>query len=413
MKILGIIAEYDPFHRGHERHLLLAREAVRPDYTYVVLSGCFKQRGEPAMLSPYDRAECALSAGADAVFALPTAWTVRDAEHYALGAVSLVKNLGATHLAFGAETADFSLLRAAAEEMENPSAAFQTALKDYLAEGNGYPRALSRAIGRVNPEAAEATGQPNSILAICYLRAIKRLGGGLIPVLIPRNGAYHAEQIEETAPSASAIRAALERGDYAGTWKAVPEISKTLLQRAFLSGNRPRADRLEALVFSRLRTMSREELRRLPDLSEGIEDRILHAARETRSLEELLENASGRRYSRARIQRICTWAVLGGTAEGMKHLFLPERAVLLGLRDDPKMTSLWKEKKQLITARWQDPADLQAWKIWGFCSGRKDTLPWTERVRKAGVKDGSSILSRQQNGLPEAEEMERDTVGCG
>ena len=117
MRILGIIAEYDPFHRGHERHLRLAREAVQPDFVYVALSGCIRQRGEPALLSPYDRARCALDAGADAVFAMPAEWTIRDAEHYALGGVALLKRLGATHLAFGAETPDPGKLREIAEKL--------------------------------------------------------------------------------------------------------------------------------------------------------------------------------------------------------------------------------------------------------------------------------------------------------
>ena len=120
MRVLGIVAEYDPFHLGHARHLRLAREAVRPDAVLIALSPCIKQRGELSLLSPHDRAACALSEGADAVFALPVLWTVRDAEHYALGAVSLLAGLGATHLAFGAETDDLSLLRRTAELLENP-----------------------------------------------------------------------------------------------------------------------------------------------------------------------------------------------------------------------------------------------------------------------------------------------------
>ena len=88
MKILGVIAEYDPFHNGHLYHLSEAIRLAEPDLTFVALSPCLKQRGELSLLSPSDRAFCALSAGADAVFSLPVCWTVRDAEHYALGAVS-------------------------------------------------------------------------------------------------------------------------------------------------------------------------------------------------------------------------------------------------------------------------------------------------------------------------------------
>ena len=101
MKVLGIVAEYDPFHNGHLHHIVEAKKKICPDLTYIVLSPCVKQRGELSLLSPVDRARCALQAGADAVFSLPVLWTVRDAEHYALGAVSLLSGLGVTHLAFG------------------------------------------------------------------------------------------------------------------------------------------------------------------------------------------------------------------------------------------------------------------------------------------------------------------------
>ena len=133
MKILGIVAEYDPFHRGHLYHITEAKRLLSPDLVFVVLSPCVKQRGELSLLSPSDRARCALEAGADAVFSLPAAWTVRDAEHYALGAVSLLARLGATHLAFGAETPDEALLGRAADLLESPPPAFEAALKETAA----------------------------------------------------------------------------------------------------------------------------------------------------------------------------------------------------------------------------------------------------------------------------------------
>ena len=104
MAVLGIVAEYDPLHNGHLYHLSEAKSLVKPDLTYVVLSPCIKQRGDLPLLSPLDRARLALEAGADAVFALPVLWTVRDAEHYALGAVSLLASLGVTHLVCGMAT---------------------------------------------------------------------------------------------------------------------------------------------------------------------------------------------------------------------------------------------------------------------------------------------------------------------
>ena len=175
MTILGIVAEYDPFHNGHLYHMAEAQKTVRPDLTYTVLSPCLKQRGDFALLPPTDRAGLALEAGADAVFALPVLWTVRDAEHYALGAVSLLSRLGVTHLAFGAETDDLPLLRRVAELLESPSTVFERILKDLLSRGVGYPAALSAAVGKALPRAADLLSHPNNVLAVCYLRAILRL----------------------------------------------------------------------------------------------------------------------------------------------------------------------------------------------------------------------------------------------
>lgn len=381
MRILGITAEYDPFHRGHGKHLREAAEKARPDLTCAVISGCFKQRGEPALLSPYDRAACALAAGADAVFALPAAWTVRDAEHYALGAVSLLKKIGATHLAFGAETEDLSALRAAAEMLEDPPEKLRTVLRAALAQGEGYPAALSAAIASVRPGLAGLTDAPNNTLAVCYLRAILRLGGGMEPILIPREGSYHAHGVDPEAPSASAIRGALERGDYLRAREALPEASAEIIREAFLSGRRARAERYDLMLIRRLREMTEAEYAGLPDLSEGLEYRIRSAAKRAGSLRELTDLASSRRIPRARIRRICAWAMLGMTAERLEAEPLPERAVLLGLREGAARAEGWKE---LVTARWTDPADLRAWGIWAQCAGLPDTLPWTEQVRHGG-----------------------------
>lgn len=381
MKILGIIAEYDPFHNGHLRHIRLAREAVQPDFIYIALSGCLKQRGEAALLSPYERARCALLAGADAVFALPAAWTVRDAEHYAMGAVSLLSRLGVTHLAFGAETEDPALLREAAEKLEYPEEAFRDRLRQLLGSGMGYPQAMSRALAAEKAAYGEILEKPNNILAVCYLRALMRLKAEIAPVPVLRRGGYHATRIDREEPSASALRGALGRGAYFfGVWEAMPACSREGLTRALLAGSVPRRERIDAMALARLRSMSREELRQVPDVSEGLEDRIQKAAARADSLEELLEAVSGKRYPKARISRICAWALLGTEKNALEAMPLPEKAVLLGLRNRPEMTALWREKQPLVTTDFTEETDLRAWKLWGLWAGFPDTLPHTEKV---------------------------------
>ena len=128
--------------------------------------------------------------------------------------------------------------------------------------------------------------------------------------------------------------------------------------------------------------MTPEEIRLLPDTGEGLERRIREAAGRARSREELLDAASTRRYTRARISRICAWSLLGRTGAELESCPLPKEAVLLGLREHPGMTALWRGDGIRVTGKWSEETDLRAWEIRGVLTGDKDTLPWKERVRK-------------------------------
>ena len=386
MNILGIVAEYDPFHSGHLRHISEAKKAVSPDLTYVVLSPCFKQRGDLSLLSPADRARLALEAGADAVFCLPVLWTVRDAEHYALGAVSLLSGLGTTHLAFGAETADLPLLMRTADMLEDPEPSFRTALKAALSEGVGYPAALSDALTASLPQSSGLLSRPNNTLAVCYLRALRRLGLKISPVVVERRGSYHAKEIDPLSPSASALRDSLMRGNYDPAYMAVPGFTAGILRRRFLAGTIPDDRVADALLLSRLRSMNMESLRCLPDLSEGMENALAAAAVSACSRKELIGKLTTRRYPAARISRLCAGVMLGLTQEMTDHAPLPQNALLLGLRKNPEMTAGWKDLQIPVIpsfAEWKEsahPSDLSAWHIWAMCCRLPDTLPFSEKI---------------------------------
>lgn len=386
MKVLGIVAEYDPFHNGHLHHIVEAKKKICPDLTYIVLSPCVKQRGELSLLSPVDRARCALQAGADAVFSLPVLWTVRDAEHYALGAVSLLSGLGVTHLAFGAETADIGLLRQAAALLESPVPLFQDVLRKKLAAGAGYPAALSAALSAALPAAAGILDSPNNILAVCYLRALIRLGHSMEAVAIPRSGNYHAAGINPSAPSASALRENICRGNYAGVFQAVPEWTAGLLRQRFLEKRIPLDVVLDTLLISRLRSMDTDGFSSLPDLSEGMENRLREAARAAVSRSSLIADVSGRRYPAARISRLCACALLGITREIIAGAPLPQAALLLGFRNRPEMTAQWKSLPIPVVSsftEWKNaahPSDLAAWHLWALCCCLPDTLPFSEKL---------------------------------
>ena len=385
MAVLGIVAEYDPFHNGHLRHLRSAVSVVAPSAVLVALSGPFKQRGDPSLLSPFARAEAVLESGADAVFALPVCWTVRDAEHYALGAVSLLSSLGATHLAFGAETSDLSLLEKTASLLENPPPAMEKAVRVSLSGGSGWPAALAEAAGSILPESRSVLSRPNNILAVCYLRAVRRLGLSLVPIVIPRTGGYHSERIKPDAPSASALRAALCRGDWENAFPALPAVSARLIRSAFLAGNVPDFKKLDSILLMKLRSMTCMEVSRLPDCPEGLDAALIGAARSASSREELLAALTSRRYPTARISRLCTSALLDLTADRLRDLPLPDSALLLAMKKNPFITGSWKNSKIRISSAADylnsaDPAERSAWRLWALVCGLPASYPFTQRV---------------------------------
>ncbi len=379
--VTGIVAEYDPFHRGHVKHLRAARERTGADFVYVALSGCFRQRGDAAMLSPWNRAACALAAGADAVFMLPTVWTLRDAEHYALGAVSLLSRMGAAHLAFGAEEVDIRILEGIADKLEHPDPGFRETLRAALQAGNGYPRAVETALGAENASWGRTLSRPNNILAIAYLRAIRRLGCGMKPVAIPRTGDYHASGIDPDSPSASAIRAALMRGDYGNAFPAVTETCEGVIRRAMLDRSIPDGKILDQMVIRSLRRLSPEEAEiRLTDLSEGLANRIIREARTAQTRRELLDRVCTKRYPQARINRILTRAMLEITPADMEDAPVFSEILLLGMKPNPEMTGAWKQSGIRICHNIRDMAPDPAFSIWGQSAGLWEDWAYRQRT---------------------------------
>ena len=329
MRTVGVIAEYNPFHPGHARQLVLARQQAEADCVAVVMSTCFTQRGEAAVLSPSVRARMALMHGADIVFALPCCWAVRDAERFALGGVRLLQMLGADAISFGAETADAALLAEAARLLDTGEVA--GALHKALGSRLPYPAALQQAVGDVSADAAALLASPNNTLALCYLRAMRRLHMTMEVFPIARTGDYHATTLAEM-PSATALRAAIHRGDWQGLQRVLPEDVYALVRQEALAGRMIRPGALDQSLMYRLRTMTDNDWRALPELSEGIEDRLRKAAQTATTREALLAAAKTRRDPYARLSRLCAHALMGITQAQLDAEPLPDALWLLGLK---------------------------------------------------------------------------------
>lgn len=359
-RILGVIAEYNPFHLGHAHHLQQAREACQADAVVVVMSSFFTQRGDPALLSPRERAEMALHCGADAVFALPAVWAARDAEHFALGGVSVLHALGCDAISFGSESSDVVPLAAAAQMLEQPDASFAADLQRRLSAGIPYPAAIAAAAEAFCPGAGAILSSPNSTLAVCYLRAMLRLGSQMDVCPIPRHASYHDTALGETLPSATALRGAILRGDWNSAAAAMPPDAFRIVQRAAADGHLHRPDALDTALIARLRTMSDADYAALPDVSEGIEHRLQSAAQATCDRGKLLKSVKTRRYPYARLSRLATHALLGLTHDALAGMPLPTPWLLGFRRDARPLISLLAARTPLL-ARSSDLDPAEPW----------------------------------------------------
>lgn len=326
--IVGIICEYDPFHRGHARQFALIKEQIPGAVIVCLMSGSFTQRGMPALFPPAARAQAALRAGAAIVLELPCAFAVRDAENFAFGAVNILHRMKfVTRLSFGAETADIQALYTAAHILEEEDGAFREAMQAALAEGKPFAAAQSAGLSAAMAlkDAEALISKPNNILGICYLRALMRLQSGILPMPVQRMGDYHSAELSKASyPSASAVRKAYLAGELAASEAACGYSLRDL------QAHRP--DALDSVLLNTLRSLSSGELRKLPDCSEGLENRLYKYAAKATSRAELLELLKTRRYTRARLSRLLTHAMLGMGAELLEKHAQPSYVRLLGFR---------------------------------------------------------------------------------
>lgn len=217
MNAAGIIVEYNPFHKGHQYHIEETRRLTGADYVIAIMSGDFTQRGIPACLDKFTRAECALACGADVVLELPFCYATGSAEYFAAGAVSVLDRLGVVgSLCFGTETAaPVSLFtKTAAFLCEEPSA-YRAALKEGLRTGLTFPAArLAAARAFLPEEALSLLSSPNALLGLEYCKALYRRNSSIRPFALVRSGSgYHDTNLSATGfSSASALRTLLAPG---------------------------------------------------------------------------------------------------------------------------------------------------------------------------------------------------------
>ena len=382
MAVVGVIAEYDPFHRGHARHLAEAKKRTGAERAVVVMSGSFTQRGMPALLPAHVRAEMALRCGADTVLQMPYAFSVREAEYFALGGVRILTALGCvTHLSFGCETEELSLLERAAELLE--SGELDAEIRGALPRGLSYAAAEGRALEKRLGLPPALLNAPNTALALAYLRALRRLRSPLIPVPVLRAQDYRARELQAW-PSASAVRGAILRGDWAGVRAAVPGEALPALRKAVLDGLVCRPEAMDALIRQRLLLTPAEQIANWPGVGEGLETRILRMARGALSREETILAVKTRRYTYGRISRALCHGALGVERDDLPEL--PGYARVLGFRESARdlLRRMQKSGFPLVSrlARAECAAlDARADEMWRVLAG----LPLGDTYRRPPV----------------------------
>ena len=239
MKTVGIIAEYNPFHNGHAYQISMAKKMTGADYCIVIMSGSFVQRGTPAIMDKYTRAQSALENGADLVLELPVYYATSSAEYFASGAVALLDKLGVTDtLCFGSECGDIEVLSALAEAFLNETPQFKQVLKQQMKTGASYPQARNHALSVTAPHLTDALHvlqSPNNILGLEYIKALKKRQSRIQTYTLNRLGAdYHTASLQASYSSALAIRESIrQRNDIRYIKDQIPSGVYAAMEKAF------------------------------------------------------------------------------------------------------------------------------------------------------------------------------------
>ncbi|MBO8162385.1 MAG: nucleotidyltransferase [Brevibacillus sp.] len=359
MRTVGLVVEYNPLHNGHQYHFRAAKQAANADACVAVMSGNFLQRGEPALVSKWARAEMALHMGIDLVIELPVPFATANAEIFALGAISLLDRLGVVDaVCFGSESGEIGWMRELAKALAVEPPVFSERVKAGLSAGLSYPLAYARAaqayMRRLGYDQVPID-QPNNILGLNYLLALERLGSRMEAVTIKRQKAgYHQETItDQQIASATALRKLLfsQGTELDELAPFVPRTTLAVLQREFAAKRGPMHwERFRHPLFHRLLQLSPDRLAAYHEVEEGVQFRLMEAAKNSSSVQELISRVKTRRFTWNRLQRMLLAVLLDLTKPQIQHFRLKEGAPyarILGFNE--KGQQLLNRAKQLGT----------------------------------------------------------------
>lgn len=349
MKVNGIIAEYNPFHNGHKYLLTESLRRTGAEYTVIAMSGNFVQRGAPALVDKFRRAEMALQNGADLVLEIPSIYATASAEYFATGAVTLLDCLGVvTDLCFGSESGDVALLRQIAEILLEEPEPYVASLKRYLRQGLSFPNARNEAMVQNYPSLNEhknVFSSPNNILGIEYIKAILRRKSSLNPVTVQRTGAsYHSHLPDNTQCSALAIRQALYAGTDASFLKNnMPENAAELLSKLITRSGPVRTNDFSDVLYYKLISEKDLGFDQYLDVSTGLSDRICGKLDEYRGFDNFSDLLKTKEMTYTRISRCLLHILLNIRKTDM------DRAKVMGIAPYARVLGFRKDADKLLS----------------------------------------------------------------
>lgn len=342
MKACGIIVEYNPFHNGHSYHAKKARELTGADVVVAVMSGNFLQRGEPAIIDKWQRANAALQNGVDLVIELPVEWSMQPADLFARGAIGLLQALGCEFLCFGTDQETFfdyqAFGRFVLENQEKIDLAFQKITDPSLT----YPQKMMTVLQEIYPPLQVGTNQPNHILGLSYAQENAKYPNPMQLFSVKREGAgYHSTELTQTIASATAIRQAV--GNHHSVTAYVPEQTA-----AGLKSHTVTWENYWPLLQYRILSSTLTELREIYQMVDGLEFRLKKVIQEADNFEELVTKLKTKRYTQARIQRLLCSLLLNLKQTDLEEQWQKQYLHILGFTKNGQAFLTERKKKSSL-----------------------------------------------------------------
>lgn len=304
MKVLGIIAEYNPMHSGHIYHINKSKEILGCDYTIAIISGNFTQQGNIAIIDKFTRAKHAIKNGIDLVIELPTIYAVSDAGSFANKAITILNDLNSVdYLSFGSETDSIESITYIANRILDNEHYIWNLIKENLKSGISFAKARSKALANflTNSE-LDIISSPNNILGIEYVKSLISLNSSITPICIKRQiSNFNNENITPDFTSSTSIRKHLLKNKDINLIKEyLPEdVFQSILNKDILFNK----DIFELLKY-KITIMSKEELKNIVGVTEGLENKIIKEIISSFSYDEYIHKLKSKRYELSKIKRI-------------------------------------------------------------------------------------------------------------